>query len=275
MAELKRVWRYRPKTKSSTVAIAYWNGKYALARDCMEIVEGGELKARICGDNESSDVSVYKGTFLFGNYDGNVYMVSEEGKLLQKFHVGLPKSIAVTMLADGFVTCGEECALYDVNGNRIWNIKVGYVANGPAYWQGYLFVPDHGKKVSILLKDTGMLMMDLPVGSPVYDVATCDKMLAIAARGKVALLDISDMGRIKDIWIKSGIEKPWNVAFSPDCNYVAFSDAKRGKLRVYSRRGNLIAKESFRSPPWGVGWGEELVVGLEDGTVEAYELKAS
>jgi outer membrane protein assembly factor BamB len=205
VGELKRAWRIKPKIKASAVAIAHWNGKYGVAKDCMEIIEGGEVLSRVCGESESSDVSVYKGTFLFGNYDGNVYMLDEDGSLVKKFHVGLPRSIAVTTLPDGFVSCGEECALFDLEGNELWKVKVGYVANGPTFYEGYLLIPDHGKKVSVLLKDTGMLIMDIPVGSPVYDLQVCERKLAIAARGKVALLDISDMGKLKDLWIKSGI----------------------------------------------------------------------
>ncbi len=272
--ELRKVWKDVPERKGATaITMAFSDKGLGVARDCADVYVDWKRSSRVCGDSEMTDATSFKDLFAFGNFDGNVYLVSSDGELIEKRHVGIPKSVAVTLLPDGLVTCGQECAMYDELGNKVWEIRVGYVGNGPAFWQGYLFVPDHGKKISVLLKDTGMLIMDIPVGSPVYDVAVCNGKLAIAARGKVALLDIKDLGEIKDLWIKSGIEKPWNVAFSPDCKYVAFTDAKRGKLRVYSERGSLIAKESFRSPPWGVAWGEKLVVGLEDGTVIAYELE--
>jgi len=269
---LKEVWEYRTAYGRETTAIAHWNGSYLLASDCAELIRDGERLNRACGDNEMSDVSVFKGTFLLGNYDGNVYMVNENGEIVKRIHVGLPRSIAVTMLHDGFVGCGEECALYDDLGSEVWNIKVGYVANGPAYWKGYLFIPDHGKKITVMIKDVGVKLFSIPTNAPVYDVAACDDLLALGARGKVALLDISDIDNIKDMWVKTGVEKPWNVAFSPDCEYVAFTDTKREKLRVYSRKGELVAKRGFSSPPWGLAWGEEIVVGLEDGRVYALRL---
>jgi len=113
--------------------------------------------------------------FWFLNTDDYAYTTDQSGNLIKKVHVGGAYDDAITMSKDGFVACYDRCALFDLNGNKLWDLDVGEVWYGPSHYNGYWYVADEDGKL-LIVKD-GSVVKEISYGccKDVHDTAVCGK----------------------------------------------------------------------------------------------------
>ena len=239
----------------------------------------GSLLSKICGNGIMYNDSYLNGRFGFINNDEHAYITDERGKLIKKVHVGGDYDWAITMTSNGFVACAGRCAFFDFDGNKKWDVDVGIVYNGPAHYKGYWYVADRDWKKLLIIKD-GTIVNSIDYGEKAYDTAVCGKYLAVTTSEHLYLYDLGDLANPKEIWKVGGIDEGWQVAFSPDCRYIAVADMDGHKLKVYYINGNLVLEKYYRDQKeddvtavtW---WKNRIAVGLGDGNVYIYSVRTA
>jgi len=220
----------------------------------------GSLLNRVCGNNNMNDVSYCCGKFGFVNWDGYVYITDENGKLIKKVHVGEDYDKAITMTKDGFVACEWGCAFFDFNGNKLWVSDVGNVGSSPSYYKGYWYVTgkwsddNNNWQDKLLIMKDGNVVNDISYYEWAHDTAVCGKYLAVSTETHLYLYDLSDPKNPKEIWKVGGFDWARQVAFSPDCEYIAATDARNHKLKIYNVKGDLIFEKEYYDNVISVAW---------------------
>ena len=237
----------------------------------------GKLLNKICEKYAMSDVSYCCGKFGFINRDEHAYIMDERGNLIKKVRVGEDYDEAITMRSNGFVACWSRCALFNFNGKKKWDVGVGEVDNGPAYYKGYWYMADRDWKKLLIIRD-GTIVNSISYREGAYDTAVCGKYLAVATYNRLYLYDLSDPENPKEVWKVGGIDGGWQVAFSSNCKYIAVADINGHKLKVYNILGGLMLEKYYgdqieddvTAVTW---WKDKLAVGLNDGRVYVYSMR--
>jgi len=141
---LFQLWHYKAGGLIEGLAFSD-NGHLGAASndDCAYVFDpNGNLLNKVCGNDGMSDASYCCGRFGFVNLDNYTYITDQNGNLIKKMYVGYDYDNAITMTEDGFVACHYRCALFDLNGNKLWDLDVGWVGNGPSHYNGYWYVAD-------------------------------------------------------------------------------------------------------------------------------------
>ena len=235
----------------------------------------GNLLSKVCGKRYMLDVSYCCGKFGFISYDGYVYITDENGNLIKEIKVGYACNSAITMRPNGFVACGKICAFFDFNGKEKWYAYVESVHNGPAYYKGYWYVANCGYDegfMLIVIKDGRHVRLIGP-DECADDSAICDKYLAVVNGAYLRLYDLSNPEDPKEIWKVPAFFYGKQVAFSPDCRYIAGTD--KHELKIYTIHGQLAGmkhygysdKNEVTAVAW---WKDRIAVGLRDGRVYVY-----
>ena len=271
---MTQLWSY--KAEDTIYGLAFndsGNLGVASADHCAYTLDpNGNLLNKVCRNDFMYDVSYSDGRFGLINFDDHTYITDENGNLIKKIHVGDDYDSAITLVLNGFVACAERCAFFDFNGNKLWDVDVGIVENGPSYYQGYWYVADYNWDKLLIIKD-GSIVKEISYGEGVYDTTICGKYLAVSTCCSLYLYDLSDPKNPKEIWKAKGFDWVRQVAFSPDCKYIAVADTYNNKLKIYDINGNLVLGKSFNAVVVSVAWWRNrLAVGLEDGTIHVYRV---
>ena len=238
----------------------------------------GKLLNKVCGIGDMDDASYSNGRFGFINHDDYAYITDERGNLIKKIHVGDAYDSAITMTSNGFVACWSRCALFDFNGNELWDVDVGRVENGPSYYKGYWYVADIDWKKLLIIKD-GSIVKEINYGENALDTAVCGKYLAVSTATHLYLYDLSDPTNPREIWKRGGLSGCGGngclrVTFSPDCKYIAVADTNNYKLKIYDINGNLVLEKEYDNEVWSVAWWmDRIAVGLNDGGIYVYKVE--
>ena len=258
--------------------------------ECAYIFDSdGNLLNKICGRKDMEDASYCCGKFGFINFDGHAYITDENGNLIKKIKVGNDYHAAITMTEDGFVACSRRCAFFDFNGNKLWDIVVDWVDNGPSRYQGYWYVADTEWRKLFIVKD-GRIVNEINYNEGAYDTAVCGEYLAVTTMSHLYLYDISDPKNPREIWrvnnllgfarecsLPNGFLR---VRFSPDCRYIVVADTGNHKLKIFDIEGNLVLEKEYnqygnlRDEVWSVAWwNDQIAVGIRSGEIYVYKIE--
>jgi len=255
------------KMRDSVVSLAFsdnLNLGVASRNSCAHVFDrNGNLLNRVCGGDYMNDVSYCCGKFGFVNYDGYAYITDQNGDLVKKIHVRDDYDMAITMTKDGFVACCYRCALFDFNGNKIWDLDVERVDNGPSRYQGYWYVADWYRNKLLIVKE-GEIIKEIYYDEEAYDTAVCGKYLAVGTKHNLYLYDISNPTNPKELWKVGGFKSALQVTFSPDCKYIAVADKYNKKLKIFNIEGDLILEKEYQNRVYSVAWkNDRIAVGTE------------
>jgi len=271
---LAQLWSYKAENRVWSIAFSD-NGNLGVASagNCAFIFDpNGNLLNKVCGNSGMADASYSNGRFGFINWDDYAYITDENGNLIKKVYVGDYYDEAITMTSNGFVACYSECAFFDFDGNKIWDVDVGEVENGPSYHKGYWYVADWAWNKILVIKD-GSIVKEISYGEYTWDTAVCDNYLAVSTRYHLYLHDLSDPRNPREIWNRGGFDSAFQVAFSPNCKYIAVADRYNHKLKIYDINGNLVLEKGYDDEVWSVAWWmDRVAVGLADGTLHTYRI---
>ena len=246
---------------------ASWDG-YAYVFD-----PNGNLLNKVRGGWYMSDASYCCGKFGFTNLDGYIYITDEGGNLLYKVDVTLAYDSAITLAQNGFVACYERCALFDFNGNKLWDVDVGWVTNGPAYYNDYWYVADADWNKLLIIRGKEVIN-SISYSEPAWDTTVCGNYLAVTTAYHLYLYNLSDPENPSETWNAGGFEGASQVAFSPDCRYIAVANVMNQTLKVYDVEGNLVFEKYYEEPVWSVAWWQDrIAVGLYDGRIYVYKVE--
>ena len=237
----------------------------------------GNLLNRVCGNDWMVGASYSNGRFGFINNDGYAYITDENGNLIKKIHIGYDYDYLITMTPNGFMACKWMCAFFDFKGNKLWDMVIDHVYNGPSYYKGYWYVADNyklliikdGKKVAKIVK---RILYEYNDGyESVRDTAVCGRYLAVLTDLHLYLYNLRKPKNPREIWNKGELEMPKEITFSSDCKYIAVAGDDDNKLKIYDIRGNLVLDKSFGSYIISVAWWRDrIAVGLLDGRMYVY-----
>ncbi|MBU0952952.1 MAG: PQQ-binding-like beta-propeller repeat protein [Nanoarchaeota archaeon] len=126
-------------------------------------------KNAICGSP-----SLWEDVLYFGSYDGNLYAVGLDGKLVWKFSTN-SKIYSMPAIADNLIVFGNqdgEIIAVDQNGTKMWSAKAeGAICSDPWYEQGRIFIGSFDKNLYALDAKTGAVLWRFSgngiIGSPV------------------------------------------------------------------------------------------------------------
>jgi len=281
--KLVQLWHYKTGgpieglafSDKGNLGVASWDG-------CAYVFDqNGNLLSKVCGKYSMHDASYCCGRFGFVGVDDYAYITDQNGDLVKKIHVRDDYDMAITMTKDGFVACKYRCALFDLNGNKFWDLEVGRVYNGPSRYQGYWYVADWVWGELLIVKD-GSVVKEMSYGESAWDTTVCDKLLAVSTDSHLYLYDLSNPENPREIWRIGGFEKAYQVAFGPDCKYVAVADTWNHKLKIFSIGGDLVLEKEYNqygddnddvvSVAW---WRDRVAVGLYGGDVHVYKINIS
>ena len=150
---LIELWKY--KVRSSVYGIAFSGDGYmgvasGNLNSCAYVFDvNGNMLNSVCGSSWMYDASYSNKMFAFINFDGYVYITSKDGVLLKKIYIGEQYSRTVVLRDNKFIVCGYRCALFNLEGNKLWDIDVGYVFRRPSYYKGYWYVGTRPIEVGI------------------------------------------------------------------------------------------------------------------------------
>ena len=240
---------------SGLLGVASWNS-------CVYIFDqDGKLLNKECGLGWMTDASCSGEVFGFTNASGYAYLFKGSA-FWKEVKVGNYYSSAIAVLSDGFIVCGWRCALFDFSGNRKWDATVKYVVNSPAVSEEYAYVAD-GYALRILKLSDGSEVREISSEEYAWNTAVCRNYLAVGTSSHLYLYDISDPESPAELWKAGGFVTVWDIAFSPDCRYVAVADANNQELRIFGINGRLILEKKYGAPVTAVAWWEDkIAVGL-------------
>ena len=239
----------------------------------------GKLLNKVCGKFSMDDASYSNGRFGFINRDSYAYITDENGKLIKRIRTGDYYNRAITMTPDGFMVCGRKCAFFDFSGNKIWSVELDFSPYGrPAFHNGYWYVP--GSLYELFIVKDGSIIKKIPLKGDVLSVATCGDYLAVSTMFYIYLYRLDDPENPEEIWKinKVGEEKLTNnkqVAFSPDCKYIAVANTNERKLLLFKINGELALSRWYG--PIGrvtlVDWRRDiLAVGIDPRLVSVFRI---
>ncbi|UXD22712.1 hypothetical protein IPA_07595 [Ignicoccus pacificus DSM 13166] len=286
---LTQLWTF--KTNGVVEALAFsddgrlgaasWNG-------CADILDqNGNLVSGYCRDYGMNDVSFCCNKFGFVKFyhwdlDGNVYIYDLSTGTWKKVYVGDPYDSAITMLKDGFLAGGDNLAYFDFQGNKRWDVSMKYITNGPAVYNGYVYVPrwdwpSEGKGALTILKlSDGSEVRTIKFNERVFDTQVCGNYLALGTAHHVYLYDISNPANPRLLWYSNYLASScsggdcwgaYNVAFSPDCRYLVSTDNDDWKIYLFdTQTGRLVLERKFKNDVNAVAWWRDrIAVGLAGG----------
>jgi hypothetical protein len=260
---LREAWSYETGQMVSALAFSE-DGKLGVASGrCAYIFDqSGKLLNKVCGSRAMNNASYSNGIFGFTNDDGNAYLF-KGSRFWKEVHVGWKCDNAITVLPDGFIACQYRCARFDFNGNKKWDVNVGYVVNGPAVRKGLIYIADSWGKLHIISKIDGSEANEISYRESAYNIAVCGDYLAVGTEHYLYLYDISEPANPEELWRVGGFNIASNVAFSPDCRYIAVSDVKNRRLKAFSVYGKLMYEKEYSAYVTAVAWwGDRIAVGL-------------
>ena len=255
------------------------NGNLGVASNdgCAYIFDSdGNLLNKICGDGWMNNASYSNGRFGFINWDGYAYITDENGNLMFKVYVGDDYTYAITMTSNGFVACGYRCAFFDFDGDKLWDVDVGEVDNGPVRHKGYWYMAD-GYWGKLLIVKGGKIIKEINYGEDAYATAVCDKYLAVSTYSHLYLYDLNNPANPKEIWKVGGFKLAYRVVFDPNCKCMVVADTGNHKLKVYSAFRIPVYKKYYGSSNndevWSLAyWRDRMAVGLYDGRICVYKV---
>ena len=191
---LTELWRYEVGDGVEGLAFSD-DGKLGIAShdNCAYILDqNGNLLNMICGNGDMSDASYSNGTFSFVNGDDYAYLFNGT-TFWKKVYVGDGYDSAITVLPDGFIACAGKCVYLDFNRSMGWDVYVGWVENGPAVYERYIYVADHyWNKLLILSLSNGSIVNEISYWEHAWDAAVCGNYLAVGTSSYLYLYDVSN-----------------------------------------------------------------------------------
>jgi len=273
--DLWLLWSYNTGDRISGLAFSDDGNLGAASWDGCAYVfdQSGTLLNKVCGGDWMDDASYCCGRFGFVNLDDYAYITDESGNLIEKVYVGDDYDWAITMLPDGFIAGDTRLAYFDLNGNKGWDVDVGYVDNGPSVYGDYVYVADDNwNKLLILKLSDGSEVNEISYDEYAWDAAVCGNYLAVVTAYHLYLYSLDDPANPMELWGVGGITGGWQVAFSPDCEYVAVADWNGWRLYIYDLNGNKVLEKGYGSEVTAIAWWQDrLAVGLDDGTIYVYK----
>ncbi len=210
--------------------------------------------------------SSYSNVFAFVRADGKVTLYDVLHKV--KVNLKLPNYVAKAskVTRKGLLLCWKSCAFYNFQGKKMWNFDVKEVIGKPA-GEGPFYVPDAlANQIYAILN--GKLLTNKTVSFPL-SVASCDDLIAVGTWSKVYLFD----NNLDELNVLYGFKRVKDLAFSPDCKYLAIADSLNNRLVIVDMRGSLVKELKFAVPVNGMDWnGNIMVIGLDDGSVKVYQV---
>jgi len=274
---LSQIWKGSTNGKAKNLTFGKI-GNLGVASYCAFIFDpNGELLSKVCGDAWMEDISYSNGKFGFASHDDHVYIISEDGKTVDKIHVGSHFNSAITMTPNGFVACSHNCGFFDFNGNKLWEVDVGYVTNGPAYYRGYWYVADMSWNKLWIIRD-GEIIKNIDFPNAVWDTAVCDKYLGVSTQDSIRLYDLSKPENPEELWEKDEFALPQHFSFSPDCKYIAVAVEKGKSLAILTIEGETVLRKKYGNREFAdevlsVDWfRNRIAVGLGDGRIYVYKV---
>jgi len=216
----------------------------------------GNLLKKVCISDLLKFVSYCCGKLGFIN--NHVIITDENGNIIKKFEIENYYNNGITLVKDGFVVCFVKCAFFDFNGNKKWEFNVSYVENGPSYYNDYWYIADKYRKALLVAKD-GKIIKEIKYNERDYDTAVCNKYLAVITEHHLYLYDISDPENPKEIWKVGGLNLPYQVTFSPNCEYIAVIDNEIEKLKIFSIDGRLIFEKKYWQGIYSIAWKDNKI----------------
>ena len=205
------------------------------------------------------------GKFGFLDSGVTVFVIYDDGYVDGKINIDkLYKPYyysGVTLSQDGVMVCAHGCGFFDFRGRKIWEIRhsLPLVEHGPSYYQGYWYIAAWFS-LDIVKDGHEVNSIDHKDFTRIYiDTAICDKYLAVTTEKHLILYDISDPENPREIWNVDGFDYARDVAFRPDCRYIAVADMDNRKLKIYDINGNFVEDWSFDDKVCSVAWWNDII----------------
>ena len=228
------------------------------------LFNGTKVLLKLNGDYVST--SSYSNVFAFVRADGKVtlYDVLHKVKVNLKLPSHVAKASKVTQ--KGLLLCWKVCAFYNFQGRKLWEFDVKEVIGKPAGEESF-YIPD-ALANQIYAISGGKLLMNRTVNFPL-SVASCDDLIAVGTWSKVYLFDKN----FDELNVLYGFKRVRDLAFSPDCKYLAIADSLNNRLVIVDTKGTLVKEVRFDVPVNGMDWkGNVMVISLDNGNVKVYKV---
>ncbi len=225
----------------------------------------GELVYEINANEEVESVD-FKDDFFFLTWSGKIFVEDRKVSLGEAYNRGLK------VLDDSLIACGRKCGKFDLSGNPIWDIYIGWTDSSPAVFEEYVYVADHTWN-SLLILNNGKIKSKIEYGEGAWGVDVCNKTLVVTTEKSIIIYHIENPEEPEEIISLSGFGLAWRPKFSRDCNAVAVLDRFKRSLLVLNNKGNIVSNINVPSDPTALDWGKELVLGQYNGSVTLYNIK--
>jgi len=273
------LWTAQLKSDADRIALsddghlAAIDGKYIVFFD-----RTGRRINTVRGYLLEDNISYCCGRYGTINSCGEVFIYDTSGNLIKTLTTVYGFHGMMSLAPDGFLVCGTfSCRMFSYDGKMSWEVQEVYTPNEPAHCCGYWYIPNSRYKSTVMVVRRGDVLNEItdPISS-IVDLAACGYYLAVATSVTLYLYDLSDPLEPELIWWrKFGTIR--QVAFSPDCTYLAVADEAAGSIKVVGVSGHKQAELLLVRPKmWydrtvvSVDWrGGIIAAGTEDGKIYA------
>lgn len=276
---LVELWSYNVGGRIRALAFSS-NGKLGVVSpsgNCVYIIDReGNLHSQKCNVGTVYDVSYCCNKFGFVNWDRRVYLYDLDNEEWNSIEIDLSYGQSLSLSSEGILVCGlTNCELINYDGAKVWEDQTGALRS-PSHYEDLWYIP--GDSYLFIVRNVdGTIVKKLrfdPFDEIISD-SICRTYLAVGTSSHLYLTTISDNPLEPVVlWSVSGLLGVNDIAFSPDCKYLAVTDSYHRKLVIYDNKGDLVAEKSFNyfvdSVAW---WYDRIAIGLDDGTIIVYKVE--
>ncbi len=235
---------------NSTIALATYDG-------CTYLYSiNGTLIKRECIDYRFFGVDYCCNKFAFIS-SRQIVIEDERGNVVKRIEIPWKYGMSVKLVPRGILACYTHCAFYNWDYERLWDLDIPDSSLGKIAYNGTFFIPTAvyasclAKGVApshIVIIKGNKTVRDLVFNETLLSADSCKDLIAVGGT-KLILIKRGQIVKL------GGFRLIWDLAFSPDCKYLAVSDTSG--LKIVDLNGDIISEVKMK--PTGVAWVKNLI----------------